>query len=219
MPGGIPHAQPPPGTPPGASPGAPPVELPRVMLWRLRRNPLRRPTDLLQAWLGIGLLLAVLTAAPAALFVVGDAAHHHYAQSADRQERTRWRTTAVLVHDAPRHPEPGTPEEKQARYPVEVRFTDPGGQARIAETGVPPGLTAGTAVDVWADTHGRITGPPLTTDEIHSRSMGWAITAFLSVAALGATAYGAAALVLRRRNLAGWETAWAGAAPGRPPRR
>ncbi|MER6983037.1 hypothetical protein ABT317_40290 [Streptomyces carpinensis] len=184
-----------------------------ITLWRLRRNPLRRTSDLLQAWLGLGLLLAVLAAAPAAAYLVGDAAHHHYTHTAERHERTRHHTTAVLVHDAPRHPEPGSAEEKKTRYPVEVRFTDPGGRTHHATTDVPPGLRAGSTVHVWADPHGQVTGPPLTPDQVRSRTMGWAILAALSVIALGSAAYGAVTLALRHRNLTAWGRAWAGTAP------
>lgn len=211
MSGGLPQAQPPSENLPSEDPV--PEELPRVKLWRLRRNPLRRPTDLLQAWLGLGLLLVVLAAVPAAMFLVGDAAFRHYARTADHQEQTRWLTTAVLVHDAPRHPEPGSEEAKQTRYPVQVRFTDPGGHTRTAQADVHPGLSAGSGVDVWADTDGRITEPPMTDDQIRSRSMGWAIIAALTVCAVGAATYGLTALTLRRRNLSAWAAAWSRTAP------
>ncbi|PZH00583.1 hypothetical protein C1I97_23160 [Streptomyces sp. NTH33] len=211
MSGGLPRSQPPSENLPSEEPAT--EELSRVKLWRLRRNPLRRPTDLLQAWVGLGLLLAVLAAVPAAMFLVGDAAFRHYVRTAEHQEQTRWQTTAVLVHDSPRHPEPGSEEAKTARYPVQVRFTDPGGRTRTARADVHPGLSAGSSVDVWADTDGRITEPPMTDDQIRSRSMGWAIIAALTVCAAGAAAYGTTALALRRRNLSAWAAAWSRTAP------
>ncbi|MFD0550409.1 hypothetical protein ACFQ0X_15345 [Streptomyces rectiviolaceus] len=78
-----------------------------TLLWRWRRNPLRRRTDLVQAWIAVGLFLAVLTATPAAGVLVGDAARRHMEQTARHQADTRHRTTAVLVHDAPVIPSPG----------------------------------------------------------------------------------------------------------------
>ncbi|MEU7381417.1 MULTISPECIES: hypothetical protein [unclassified Streptomyces] len=215
MAGGIPRAQPPPE---GLSPDDPlPDELPRRVLWRLRRNPMRRPSDLAQAWIGLGVLLAVLAGTPVALFFVGDTALRHYERAAEHQRRTRWQTTAVLLHDAPRHPEPGSEEAKGTRYPVPVRFTDPGGLARTARTDVEPGLPAGSPVDVWADTDGRITAPPLSAAQVRSHSKGWAILAALAVPVTGAAVYGAAGLLLRRRNLAAWDSAWARTAPGWTP--
>ncbi|MFJ8009135.1 Rv1733c family protein [Streptomyces fagopyri] len=203
------------GTPETQSPAEepPPEDLPRVMLWRLRRSPLRRRNDLLQAWIGIGLLAAVLAAAPAAMFLAGDTAYRHYSRTAERQHQAREPGVAVLLQDVPRHPEPGSTEDKESRYPVRVRFTDPTGHTRIAKTGVRPGLTEGSTIRIWSDTQGRLTGPPLTTDQIRSRCMGWAITAAVAVTTLGGIAYGTTDLVLRRHNLAAWDTAWARTAP------
>ncbi|GAA3901711.1 hypothetical protein GCM10023084_62730 [Streptomyces lacrimifluminis] len=53
-------------------PAHPPEELPRVLLWRWRRNPLRRRTDLAQAWITLALFLTVPAATPAAVILVGD---------------------------------------------------------------------------------------------------------------------------------------------------
>ncbi|MEW5354898.1 hypothetical protein [Streptomyces sp. 16-176A] len=214
MPAGIPEPQPPPPEgrhrPDDRYPAQDVPDLPRVTLWRLRRNPLRRRTDLLQAWLSLGLFLTALAAAPTAMFLVGDAAYGHYRETADAQARTRRPTTAVLLHPAPRHPEPGSPEAKRTRYPVEVRFTGPDGRPRTARTDVTPGLPAGTAIDIWSDPDGRLTAPPLTTDEIRSRTMGWAILAFLTPPALAAALYATTSLTLHHRNLRAWDRAWRG---------
>ncbi|MFE3264026.1 hypothetical protein [Streptomyces sp. NPDC059215] len=201
-------------TEPPHHPEPPPDDLPRLMLWRLRASPLRRRSDLLQAWVGIGLLLAVLAAAPAAMFLVGDTAYRHYTRAAERQRQVREPVVAVLLQDVPRHPEPGSAEEKETLYPVRVRFTDPAGHPRTAKTEARPGLTAGSTLRLWSDPRGRLTGPPLTTDQIRSRCMGWALTGALAVTLLGGLAYGATDLVLRRRNLAEWDAAWARTAPG-----
>lgn len=212
MSGGLLRGQPPPEDPSSENPApGKPVsgELPHVTLWRLRRNPLRRPTDLLQAWIGLGLLPAVPAAALAALFLVGDAAFRHYARQAEHQERTGRRITAVLLQDAPGHPGQGTQEAAQVR----VRFTGPDGLPRIARADVPAGLPAGSGVEVWTGPDGRVTGPPMTDEQIRSRSRGWAILAALAVCAAGAAGYGLAALVLRHRNLSAWAAAWSRTAP------
>ncbi|MFI2641465.1 hypothetical protein [Streptomyces sp. NPDC018610] len=225
MPAGIPRPQPPPddrgdlgGLRPVPLAGAPTAPVPRpasprTALRRLRGNPLRRRTDLLRAWLALALFLVVPAAAPVAMFLAGDTAYRHYTDAAERQKGDRRQTTAVLAHDAPRHPEPGSAEERRTRYPVEVRFTDPGGQARTAKADVTPGLPVGSTVDVWADVHGRITPPPLTTDQIRSRTMGWAILAFLAVPALAATACATTSRVLHRRDLKAWDRAWRATSP------
>ncbi|MFI8194417.1 hypothetical protein ACIF8T_37805 [Streptomyces sp. NPDC085946] len=201
MAGETPPAQPAPGPPP------------RPLLWRWRRNPLRRRTDVLQAWIGLGVLLAVAAVGPVAAVLVGDAAHRHYRDTAHHQARTRHPTTATLVRDAPRHPEPGSEEEKKTRYPVEARFTTREGRIRTTRTEVRPGLPAGSPVRVWVTSGGEATGPPLTREQVRRRSMGWALLTAIGVALTGAAAHGLAGLVLRRRNLADWDRAWARTAP------
>lgn len=183
------------------------------MLWRLRRNPLRRRSDLAQALIGLGLALTVSAGTPLAMFVAGDAAHHHYARAAQHQAATRHHTTAVLVEDAPRHPEPGSAEARKTRYPTAVRFTDPDGDTHTAETDVRPALPKGTIIRVWADTDGKVTDPPLTPHQVRNHAMGSAVIAALGVHAAAAAAYATAGRAIQRRNLAAWDAAWAETAP------
>ncbi|MEU3892243.1 hypothetical protein [Streptomyces sp. NPDC029041] len=191
----------------------PPRELPRVMFWRLRRNPLRRRSDVVQAWIGLGLTLVVLAATPLALFLVGDAAHRHYARAAEHQAATRHHTTAVLVEDARGHPEPGSAEAKRTLYPTKVRFTDPRGRTHTAYADTRPALPKGSTIRVWAATDGKLVGSPLTSDQVRSRAMGYALIAALGVHAAAAVAYGTVHRVIRHHNLAAWESAWATTAP------
>ncbi|MFF7713191.1 hypothetical protein [Streptomyces sp. NPDC007988] len=200
MAGSIPRAQPPPA-------GR------RLPLWRWRRNPLRRTTDLLQGWIGLCLVLAVVALAPAAMRAAGATAHRHYERIAHEQARVRHHIPAVLVHDVPRHPEPGSAEARETLYPAQVRFTDPEGNPRTAETDVAPGLPAHSTVHVWTDADGTLADPPLAPDRIRSHSMGWAALAGITVVASGATAYRLAGLTLQRRNLAAWDRAWAETGP------
>ncbi|MEU5521463.1 hypothetical protein ABZ759_12525 [Streptomyces sp. NPDC047860] len=201
MAGKIPPAQPPPGPPP------------RPALWRRRHNPLRRRTDVLQAWLGLGVLVAVLAVAPVAAVLVGNAARSHYEGLARHQHQTRYETDATLTEDAPRHPEPGSDEEKKTRYPVEVRVVTREGRTRTTRAEVRPGLTADNTVRIWITADGRATDAPLTPKEIRSHTMGWALLAGVAVALTGAATHALTVLALRRRNLARWDTAWAETAP------
>lgn len=191
------------------------LRTPRPLLWRWRwrRNPLRRRTDLVQAWIAVGLFLAVLIATPAAVVLVGDSARRHFEQTARHQAETRHRTTAVLVHDAPRHPEPGSAEAKNTRYPVAVRFTDRHGHTHTARTDVEPAASAGSTVRVWARDDGKLTDAPLTKDEVRDHTVGYVVMAALAVPLLGAAAYACAHRRLERLNLARWDAAWARTAP------
>lgn len=201
MAGETPPAQPPPGPPP------------RPLLWRWRYNPLRRRTDTLHAWFGLGALIAVLAVAPVAAVLAGDAARRHYEDTARHQHLTRYETTGTLTEDAPRHPEPGSDEERKTRYPVEVRVVTREGRTRTMRTEVQPGLTADNTVRLWITADGEATDPPLTREQVRSRTMGWALLAAIGVALTGSAAHALTGLALRRRNLADWDTAWAETAP------
>jgi hypothetical protein len=196
--------------PPARTPPGPP---PRPLLWRWRHNPLRRRTDTIEAWAGLGLLIAVLAVAPLAALLVGDSARRHYEDTARHQHLTRYEVTATLTRDAPRHPEPGSDEEKKTRYPVEVRVITREGRTRTTRTDVPPGLPAGGTVRLWITADGEATDRPLTARQIHSRTMGWALLAAIGVALSGAAVHALTGLALRRRNLSAWGTAWAETAP------
>ncbi|MFC9955111.1 Rv1733c family protein [Streptomyces prasinus] len=205
MAGTIPPAQPPPGPRPVPSRGSRP--------WHRRPNPLRRPTDRFQARIGLGLLLAVLVVAPVAGVVAEKLAHGHYAATARHQALTRHEVDATLTEDVPRHPEPGSDEAKLARYPAEVRLTTPDGRTATARAEVPPGLSAGSRVRVWVTADGEAAEPPLTREQIRSRSMGCALLAAVGTVLTGAAAHAVTCRAVRRRNLAAWERAWAETAP------
>ncbi|WP_436845543.1 Rv1733c family protein [Streptomyces canus] len=98
-------------------------------------------------------------------------------------------------------------------YPVTVRFTDPTGTPRTAETDVAPALTAGSTVRVRVNADGKITDPPLTMEQVRNRAMGWAVLAAMAVPVLGATVHGYANRGLERHHLAQWDAAWAETAP------
>ncbi|GAA2428619.1 Rv1733c family protein [Streptomyces macrosporus] len=197
---GTPRAQPPPAPRP-----------PRW--WRWRRNPLRRPIDLHRVRTALALTVTVLAAAPTAALLVGDAVHRSLERTAHEQARSLHRGTAVLLHDVPRHLEPGSEEARHVRYPATVRFTDRTGRTRTAGTEVPPGLPAGTTVQVWSDDEGRLADPPLTAGQVRDRATAWAVATGAGVVLTGAVAYAAIDRVLKRRALDRWEKAWADTAP------
>ncbi|MGY1439962.1 Rv1733c family protein [Streptomyces reniochalinae] len=200
MTGEIPFAQPPP----------PPR---RTVGWRWRRSRLRRPTDRLQAWIGLGLLLAALSATVATALLAGRAAHQQLRHTADAQARSRHLTPAVLVQDAPVHPEPGSDEEKETRYPVTVRYAGPGGEQRTGQAEVSPGLPSGARVRIWVDGDGSVADPPMTRAHIHRRVLVRALLASAPVPLAAAAVHRLIDRGVQRRNLAAWEKEWAETAP------
>ncbi|PNG19939.1 Rv1733c family protein [Streptomyces cahuitamycinicus] len=194
MPDPIPRAQPPP--------------IRTVRWWRWRRNPLRRPNDLLQAWIGLILAITVVITAPLTAWAVGTTVHDRLTAAANEQARAGGDTTAVLLNDAPGHPEPGSAEARETRYPVKVRYTAPDGTARTATTDVDPGLPAGHRVEVWTNAEGTLTKPPMPPDEISNRAVGAGALTGITMLITGTLAYRLTARVLDQRRMRAWETEW-----------
>ncbi|MDT0441384.1 Rv1733c family protein [Streptomyces johnsoniae] len=176
--------------------------------WRWRNNPLRRRNDLFQAWVGLLLAVAVGVATPLTGWAVGASVHGSLSATAEQQARTGRHLTAVLVHDAPRHPEPGSAEARETRYPAEVAYTAPDGTGRTATADVVPGLAAGAGVRVWVDGDGDIADPPAGPEDIRYRAIGWGSAAGCTVLATGKLAYAVTAHLLDRRRSAAWSDAW-----------
>ncbi|MFJ6129577.1 hypothetical protein ACIQKE_31360 [Streptomyces griseoviridis] len=205
MPGPVPPDQPPPAS--WHRPEHP------LSLWRWRGNPLCRRTDRIQGWIALGLLVLVPCLAAATATTARDTVSDHYRAVAEHQARSRYFTPAVLVHDAPRHPEPASPEARHTRYPVTVRYTDPLGHERTARTEVEPGLSGGSTTGLWVDADGSPARPPMPAAEIRSRALGWALLAFAAVTVAGIAVYDGCCRILLRRNSAEWDEAWARTGP------
>ncbi|MEU7470141.1 hypothetical protein AB0A94_16695 [Streptomyces sp. NPDC044984] len=175
----------------------------RVRLWRWRRNPLRRRSDLAEAWLVlVTLLLALLLGAFSGLA----AAAAVDGSLAERRERTT-PVPAVLAEDAAGLSAPVT-ENGDGGVWAKVRWTAPDGTGRTGRAEVDPGSPAGAGVTVWTDPAGRLVSAP--PDGAEARFQTVMAGATVAVAAGGAVLLGGwlVRARLRLRRLAEWEAEW-----------
>ncbi|MER6032957.1 hypothetical protein ABT133_03405 [Streptomyces sp. NPDC001835] len=135
----------------------------RGPLWRWRRNPLRRRTDVLEAWF----LLAVWVLVVVGGTLVGLVTARAAGQSFDRQRTERTQVRAVLLTDAPRTAVAGTGGDLTS---ARVRWTAPDGTRHSDSTLVPGGLRAGSTAEIWLDAWGRPSSAPLTSGEASAES-------------------------------------------------
>jgi ABC-type Fe3+ transport system permease subunit len=175
---------------------------------RAHRNPLRRRSDVFDAWAALILAVLLCVGAPLAGVVVGLRAYDDAQARAAAQRATRHQVSAVLLEDAPAavsSPEGGT----QPLFRVRVRWTDPDSHAR--RTGralVPAGTRRGDRVEVWLDSRGHGVEAPLTG------TMVWQHTLTSGIWAMGGTTV--LVLLVRvtvrraseRHHLAEWEREW-----------
>ncbi|MDQ0954583.1 hypothetical protein QFZ24_008506 [Streptomyces phaeochromogenes] len=167
-------------------------------LWRWRHNPLRRTTDLAEAWLALGALLLILVAAPLVGVLIGGLAQDALQQSVREQRLDRHPVTATVIKKAdrtPLDPDPETSSGRDSHTRVIADWKAPDGTARrdtvMAVLNSPQ---RGDHFTVWTDLHGRIVGRPLDT----------ATAATHAVLAGFGTAVACAGLVEGSRRLVVW---------------
>lgn len=178
----------------------------------LGRNPLRRRTDRIEAWISAALLAVFLIAAP--LFGSGLGRWVHQGGLAEQRAQQSWhQTPAVLVAAAPKVPMYEFRLSWQNTVPVRARWLGPAGQPRSGVVAAPEGSRAGQTVRVWVDGSGRATGAPLAGAELARRVLAAEVLAPAALAVLLLCMAGVVRWLLNRRRLADWETAWASTGP------
>ncbi|MFF8971937.1 hypothetical protein [Streptomyces sp. NPDC014995] len=184
----------------------------RVRGWRRRPNPLRRRSDVVEAWTALAVAVLLLVGAPLAGAAAGRWAHDDARATAAEQRAERQRVRAEVVG----RPPGALPTVQGGRgdsYRVTVRWTEPGQGTRTATARVPVGTRQGEAVDVWFDARGRSVGPPADGTAV------WQHTLTMGVAAAGGTAtvvllgHAVVRRVAMRHRLDEWGREWARTGP------
>ncbi|MFE2264358.1 Rv1733c family protein [Streptomyces griseosporeus] len=181
-------------------------------LWRWRHNPLRRGTDLAEAWVALAALVLLVVAAPLAGVLVGGLAQDALQQSVRDQHRHRHPVTATVVRALDRTAPETDPESitgRGARSRVVADWRAPDGSSHhgpvMASLKTP---RPGDHFTLWTDTHGGIVARPLdpATATTHAVLAGFG-TAML---AAGLVEGGRRLIVWRmvRLRYARWDQAW-----------
>ncbi|MFI6010022.1 hypothetical protein ACIBAG_14565 [Streptomyces sp. NPDC051243] len=184
----------------------------RVRGWRRRPNPLRRRSDVVEAWALRAVTVLLVVVAPLVGVVVGWWAHDD-ARTTAREHRAGHRHVRAEAVGAAADAFPPAQGGRQPSAEMTVRWTEPGDGPRTATARVPAGTRAGERVDVWLDDRGRSVPPPPDGTAI------WQHTVVLGACATG----GAVAVILlghcavrhaaMRRRLDEWEREWARTEP------
>jgi len=177
-----------------------------VHWWRLRRNPLRRRSYLVEAWLLLAAwILAVVAAVGTGAWTALAVERHVDALRAERHP-----VPAVLVEDAVRTV--GTSDGSD-NYRATVRWTAADGTKRTGLAHVDSDSKAGSTTQVWLDAQGRLVPTPASA--VQARLEG-VVLAVWTAAGVG----GAVLLVgrgmswrLERRRLDQWDAEWARVGP------
>ncbi|MER6031643.1 hypothetical protein [Streptomyces sp. NPDC001851] len=186
-------------------------------LWRWRRNPLCRTTDLAEAWLALVALMLIAVAAPVTGWLVGAAAQHSLQRAVREQQRTRHLVTATVVRDlgeVPPESDPDTTTARQTHRRVLADWTAPDGSHRHG-----PALTdvkspdTGDHFRLWTDPQGRITTRPLDSATATTHAVLAGTGAALLATGLVEAARRLAVWRMVRGRFARWDQAWDRAGP------
>ncbi|GGX02942.1 hypothetical protein GCM10010383_36520 [Streptomyces lomondensis] len=186
-------------------------------LWRWRRNPLCRATDLAEAWVALAALLLILLVAPVAGFLVGGTAQDALQRSVREQHEARHPVTATVVRKLDRSPldaDPETSTGRDLRNRVLADWTAPDGtehQGPVLASLKDP--RQGDEFRIWTDGHGRMVVRPLDSATASTHAVLAGLGAAL--AAGGLMEGGRRLIVWRmvRRRYARWDQAWDKAGP------
>ncbi|MDT0542779.1 MULTISPECIES: hypothetical protein [Streptomyces] len=180
-------------------------------LWRWRRNPLRRGTDLAEAWAALLAVVLIVLVAPAVGWVTGSLTHGALRETVREQREQRQLVTATVVKVLP-HPridsDPETASSRDAHRRVFARWTGPDGSKHSGALGTHPGADPGEQFRLWTDGQGRPASRPLdeATAATHAVLAGTAAGA--GVAGLFEGTRRLVVWRLMRRRYAEWDIAW-----------
>ncbi|WP_367319986.1 hypothetical protein [Streptomyces sp. HUAS ZL42] len=176
----------------------------RDRLWRWRRNPLRRRSDVTENWIGVTAAAMLLVVAPAVGTVMAGVGE----RSALDQAQGLHRAAALLVEDAR-----ATPSRFSAtaddRARATVRWTRPDGSSKTGDAPVAVGSKAGSATTVWLDDAGRLRAAPPTPAQARSQGAALGAAAGAGVCMLVVGGWWAARVRLDVRRRAQWDRDWA----------
>jgi hypothetical protein len=184
-------------------------------LWRWRRNPLCRATDLAEARLALTALLLMVLVAPLLGVLVGSATQESLHRAAREQRLTRHQVTATVLR-GPEHGPPADPETltRDTRTRVLAGWTAPDGSAHqgtvLAQL---KSAEPGDRFGVWTDPQGRLVSRPLDSATATTHAV---LAGFGAALLASGLAEAGRRLVLRlmvRRRHARLDRAWEQAGP------
>ena len=180
-----------------------PRRMSRLVRWLAGRNTLRRPVDRIE-----GTVLVALTVAFLAALAVASVLGVHTYQSQRAASAGLRQVVAVLSQGGPMFY-----DSFAQRGQAEARWRDPGGSERsgVLTTSTAPGIVgavAGARIPVWLDRSGQPVAPPDGQVAMIVNALAPSTTVAGAAGMTLLVCYGLCRLVLDRRRLAAWESAW-----------
>ncbi|MFE9405765.1 hypothetical protein ACFYNY_29135 [Streptomyces sp. NPDC006530] len=182
-------------------------------LWRWRHNPLRRRTDLVEAWVALVALVLMVFAAPAVGVLCGSLTDTSLRQQVTEQRLHRHVTAAVVAGRAEQRPGAAQPEGstiRATRTTVVANWTAYDGSSRRGTLVSPLRATEpGATFRLWTDDHGRPVPPPMARSAADTHAVFAGLCAAAAAAGLIEGIRRLTVWRLIRRRYARLDRAWA----------
>ena len=173
-------------------------------------NPLRRRTDIIEAWLGPAAVILFLALAPVIFLLTS--AWVSAENSAVRQAQQSWHAVpAVLLRAAP-GPEFSDNGANTWYAWTPARWTQDGRQ-RVGDIPAAAGSRAGSTQTLWLDRAGDVRVPPQAPAQARDEASATTLLELAGLALLLIIVARLARWALDRRRIAGWETGWLAVGP------
>ncbi|GAA0629061.1 hypothetical protein GCM10009535_00440 [Streptomyces thermocarboxydovorans] len=169
-------------------------------------SPLRRRSDVAEAWTVLAVAVLLCVGAPLAGLAAGWWAYEDTRAAVTEQQAERHRVRAEVVGGPATFRSQGS---GQQAFRATVRWTEPAQGPRTTTARVAPGVREGDRVVIWVDTRGRAVPPPAGNASVWQHTVGiggWAAGATAAAVLLAQRAVRGVAM---RRRLAEWERDWA----------
>ncbi|MEU5218713.1 hypothetical protein AB0G79_21285 [Streptomyces sp. NPDC020807] len=187
-------------------------------VWRWRRNPLRRTTDLIEAWVGLASIGLLCVLVPLAGWAAGSTAHASLQRAVSAQQEQRQPTTAQVVRrdETPTRggSTAGALGEERLRASVVARWTAPDGTSRTGTvSAVREEPRPGDTFTLWTDREGRPAAAPMRSGTAKAHAAVVGVTVAVLAALLVDTVRRLAVRRLVLRRYARLDRAWASVGP------
>lgn len=184
----------------------------RVCGWRWQRNPLRRHSDVVEAWTVLVVAVLLFVVAPLAGVAAGLRAHDQARALAAAARAERHEVRARVIGDPPQRAS-AVEGDRERPYRAEVRWTEPGKGTRTVWARVPSGTRTGDTVAVWLDPRGRAVTPPPDDAAVWQHSVTIGVCAAGGTAAVVLFGHAVERRIALRHRMAEWEREWAQTGP------
>lgn len=179
----------------------------------LRPNPLRRRVDLVEAWLTVSLLVALVVAGPLLALYAGTRTYAGGQRTAKLAEQGHHRVEAILLEDTASYTPAANFTTTADQLRVRARWSGPDATVREERVVTTARGRTGSVIPIWIDDDGNPVLPPPGQQQVIERAIGIGFSSLMGVVFLVTGSGLVARHLLHRRRMAYWDGAWASVEP------